>query len=64
MLFKLWRDTLAWRKLEMMDSLNRDARRLALTGLRRRYPDAAPAELRWRLADIVPADQVYGPLTA
>ncbi|MCI0580172.1 MAG: hypothetical protein L0332_17980 [Chloroflexi bacterium] len=63
-LFKLWRETPAWRKLEMMEGLNRTARQLALAGLRRRYPDASPEELRRRLADLVLgselAAQVYG----
>ena len=50
LLLKLWRETPVWRKLEMMESLNRAARQLALIGLRRRFPHASPAELRWRLA--------------
>lgn len=66
MLLKLWRETPVWRKLEMMDGLNRGARRLALIGLRRRFPDASPEELRRRLAAMLLgealAEQVYGPL--
>jgi hypothetical protein len=65
-LFKLWRETPAWRKLELMEGLNRTARQLALAGLRRRHPDASPEALRRRLADILLgpelAAQVYGPL--
>jgi hypothetical protein len=65
-LFKLWRETPAWRKLEMMDGLNRTARQLALMGLRRRFPDASSEELRRRLASIALGDElaerVYGPL--
>ena len=65
-LFKLWRETPTWRKLEMLEDLNRAARQLALAGLRRRFPDASPAVLRRHLADILLgaelAEQVYGPL--
>ncbi len=63
-LFKLWRETPGWRKLEMMEGLNRTARQLALVGLRRRFPEASQAELRRRLAGILLgeelATQVYG----
>lgn len=65
-LFKLWRETPAWRKLEMMESLNQGARQLALMGLRKRFPDASPEELQRRLASILLgealASRVYGPL--
>lgn len=42
-LFKLQRETPAWRKYELMEDLNRTARQLALIGLRRRFPNALPA---------------------
>ncbi len=65
-LFKLWRETPAWRKLEIMEGLNRTARQLTLTGLRQRFPDASPQELRRRLAAILLGEElacrVYGPL--
>lgn len=65
-LFKLWRETPAWRKLEIMESLNQGARQLALMGLRQRFPDASPEELRRRLASILLgedlASRVYGPI--
>lgn len=65
-LFKLWRETPAWRKLQMMEGLNRAARHLALMGLRRRHPDISPEELRRRLASIALGDelaaQIYGPI--
>lgn len=65
-LFKLWRETPAWRKLEMMESLNQGARQLALMGLRQRFPGASPEELQRRLASILLgealASRVYGPL--
>jgi hypothetical protein len=50
---KLLREAPAWRKMEMLVSLNATAQELALAGLRRRYPDANPSELRRRLADIL-----------
>ena len=57
-----------WRKLRMVDQLNQTVRTLALSGLRQRYPDAPPQELRRRLADLLLgpalAAQVYGPLEA
>lgn len=66
-LFEMWRETPAWRKLQMMEGLNRSARRLALTGLKQRHPHASPEELRRQLADMVLgvelAARVYGPLT-
>jgi hypothetical protein len=65
-LFKLWRETPAWRKLEVMEGLNRTARQLALAGLRQRFPKASPQELHRRLAAILlgeeVASRVYGPL--
>lgn len=65
-LFKLWRETPAWRKLEMMENLNQGARQLALMGLRKRFPEASSEELRRRLASILLGDdlasQVYGPI--
>jgi hypothetical protein len=64
-LFKLWREAPAWRKLEMMEGLNRTARQLTLVGLRQRFPDASPEELRRRLAAITLGEElaarVYGP---
>lgn len=67
-LFEMWRETPAWRKLQMMAGLNRSARRLALTGLKQRHPHASPEELRRQLADMVLgvelAARVYGPPAA
>ena len=55
-----------WRKLRMVDQLNQTVRTLALSGLRQRYPEATPQELRRRLADLLLgpdlAAQVYGSL--
>ncbi len=65
-LLDLLRRAPAWRKLEMVGHMNDTVRTLALSGLRARYPDASPSELRRRLADILLgpelAAQVYGPL--
>jgi len=63
---ELLRQAPAWRKLELLDQLNQMARTLALSGLRQRYPQAPPEELRRRLADLLLgselAARVYGPL--
>lgn len=64
-LLRLWRETPAWRKWQMAETMNATARELALAGLRGRHPDASPEELRRRLADLVLgvelAAVVYGP---
>ena len=64
-LIRLWRETPAWRKWELMEDLNRAARELALAGLRRRYPDDPPEALRRRLADLLLGQELaakaYGP---
>ena len=66
-LFKMWRETPAWRKLQMMEGLNRSARQLSLIGLKQRHPNASPEELRRLLADIVLGPELaacaYGPIT-
>ncbi|MCB0020824.1 MAG: hypothetical protein KDE09_23680 [Anaerolineales bacterium] len=65
-LFRLWREAPAWRKLEMMGGLNQTARQMALIGLRQRSPQASDQELQRRLADILLgpalAGRVYGPV--
>jgi hypothetical protein len=57
-----------WRKLQIVAELNRTVQTLALVGLRERYPDASPSELRRRLADLVLgpelAARAYSPLEA
>ena len=50
---EILRQVPAWRKLEMMEELNRTARKLALVGLRDRFPNASEAELRRHLADLL-----------
>ena len=65
-LIRLWRETPGWRKIEMLEDLNRTVRILAVAGLRRRHPDADDAEIHRRLADLLLgpelAAEVYGPL--
>jgi hypothetical protein len=67
-LLELLRQAPPWRKLEMLGQLNQAARTLVLSGLRQRYPQATPQELRRHLADLLLgptlAAQVYGPLAA
>lgn len=64
-LFKFWREAPAWRKLQLMEDLNRMTRLLALGGLRDRHPNASSQELRRRLADLLLgeelAEKAYGP---
>lgn len=53
-----------WRKMEMLAELNAAAKALALSGLRRRYPQASESQLRCRLAELLLgkslARKVYG----
>jgi hypothetical protein len=60
----LLRQAPAWRKLDMVGQLNQTVRILALSGLRQRYPQATPQQLRRRLADLLLgpalAAQVFG----
>ncbi len=67
-LIGLLRQAPPWRKLIMVGQLNQTVRTLALSGLRTRYPEATPQELRRRLADLLLgvelAAEVYGPLEA
>lgn len=44
-----WAATSTARKIAMIQALCRDARALALAGIRLRYPDASPSEQRLRL---------------
>ncbi|MCW5838421.1 MAG: hypothetical protein KIT29_00770 [Anaerolineales bacterium] len=39
-----------WRKAELLTALVRCSHQLAVAGLRQRYPEAAPAEIKRRLA--------------
>jgi hypothetical protein len=64
-LFTLARQAPPWRKVELMGEMYQTVCDLALSGLRVRFPDASPTELRRRLADILLgaelASRVYGP---
>ena len=61
---ELLRRAPAWRRLELVAQLNQTVRLLALDGLRQRFPQATPQELRRRLADLILgselAARVYG----
>ena len=61
---KLLRQTSAWQKLQMLAQLNQTGRSLALAGLRQRYPQATPPQLRRHLADLLLGEtlaaQAYG----
>lgn len=54
------------RKMQLWAQLNEDARAIAMSGLRQRYPNASPAELRRRLAGLLYGEALataaYGPL--
>jgi hypothetical protein len=60
----LLRQTPAWRKMQMLAALNRSARQLATTGLKRRFPHAGEQEVRRRLAGLLLGEElaakVYG----
>lgn len=56
------------RKIELVEDANRTARRLAMAGIRLRYPDATPEQQFRLLMDIVLGEElaarVYGPRPA
>jgi hypothetical protein len=56
----------SWRKMELMEEMNRTVRIMALAGLRQRHPEDSPSQRRRRLADLILgpelAARVYGPL--
>lgn len=62
----LMRRAEGWRKLQLADELHQSLRLLALAGLRARYPEASPEELKRRLADLLLgaslAEEAYGPI--
>ena len=64
-LFELARKAPAWRKAELIGEMRRTVCDLALSGLRERYPQASPKELRRRLAEILLGTELalraYGP---
>jgi hypothetical protein len=63
---RLLRQAAPWQKMKMLAGLNAAAKTLALSGLRRRHPQAGEPELRRRLAGLLLGDElatkVYGEL--
>jgi hypothetical protein len=59
---QLWRQASPTQKMNMLAQLNASARRLALTGLRARYPQATETELRRKLADLLLGEEAAGKL--
>jgi hypothetical protein len=61
---ELWRRASPTLKMQALAQLNASARRLAMAGLRARYPQADETELRFRLAVLLLgealAHKVYG----
>jgi len=55
----------AWRRVQLAGQMFETMKSLAMSGLRQRYPQAAPEELRRRLADLLLgpalATRAYGP---
>lgn len=55
----------AWKKMELVAGAIRTSRALALAGLRRRHPQASPAQLKRLLMDLLLGEElarkVYGP---
>ncbi len=55
------------RRLAMLGQINQTVKKLALAGLRSRYPEDSPEKLNGRLANLLLgpelAYKVYGPLT-
>lgn len=43
----------AWKKISMVDSLNETVRMLAISGIKQRHPDAAPAQIHRMLAELM-----------
>ncbi len=66
MRLKLLREMPGWRKLQLMAQMGQAVKRLALIGLRERYPDDPPEKIKRRLADLMLgeelAERAFGPL--
>lgn len=50
---RLIRDMPAWKKLAIVDGLNESVKTLARSGLRQRYPNAAPEQIQRLLAELM-----------
>jgi len=63
---QFWREATPTRKMQSLAQLNASARKVALTGLRARYPQASDKELRRRLAGLLLGEELaskaYGEL--
>ena len=57
---KLLRKASPTEKMEMLARLNASAHKLALAGLKRRFPEANESELRRRLADLLLGEELAG----
>ncbi len=53
-----------WKKLALVDDLNETVKAFAVSGLKQRYPDASPEQIRRKLANLIlgeeVANKVYG----
>jgi hypothetical protein len=62
---RILRSMPSWRRFRLVNDLIVSGRKLALAGLRERFPEASSGELRRRLATLLLgpelADKVYGP---
>jgi hypothetical protein len=63
---EIYRRMPAWRKIQLVFEAIDMSRALAVAGLRSRYPQAGPEEIRRRLMDLLLGEElaarVYGPL--
>ncbi len=63
---EIYRRMSGWRKIELVFEANAMSRALAMAGLRSRFPQAGPKELRRRLMDLLLGEELatraYGPL--
>lgn len=51
--FAFYRSAPAWKKMQIMSDLNRSMRTLAMSGLRKRHPNASADELHYLLAELL-----------
>jgi len=63
---EIYRRMQPWKKIQLVEEANRMSRALAMAGLRSRFPDASPEEIRRRFFGLwlgeELAAEVYGPL--
>ncbi len=64
-LIELLRQAPPWRRMQLADRMSSTVRQLCLAGIRIRHPNASPADVRRRFADVhlgaELAAKVYGP---